>query len=155
MMMFHDKSAKDLEQVHSSNISQRIKMSDSESYLKGLKLEHESSKGNSTMIQAIFVLIKSLSGIVMMTMPYGFSYSGVLGGIIGVFIVVIVNIRSVILLSRAAEKQHKLIRSISELTSIVLGPFYEIIMVISIFLMQSGLNIAYFMFSGSQIDQIV
>ena len=91
----------------------------------------------------------------MMAMPYGFSYSGALGGIIGVCIVVIVNAWSVVLQSRAAETQHKLIRSISELTSIVLGPFYEIIMVISIFLMQSGLNIAYFMFSGSQIDQIV
>ena len=91
----------------------------------------------------------------MMAMPYGFSYSGVLGGIIGVSIVVIVNARSVVLQSRAAEKQQKLIRSISELTSIILGPFYEIIMVISLFLSQIGLNIAYLMFSGSQIDQIV
>ena len=91
----------------------------------------------------------------MMTMPYGFSCSGVLGGVIGVIFVVMVNARSIIIQTRVAEKQEKIVRSMSELAYIVLGPSHKTIMELSLFVMLLGLHIAYLMFSGSQIDQIV
>ena len=57
MMMFHDKSAKDLQHVHSMNSIQRIRMDDSENNLHTNMIKHD-LRGNSSVVQATFVLIK-------------------------------------------------------------------------------------------------
>ena len=80
------------------------------------------SKRNSNVLQAVFNMIKSEIGVIVIAVPYAFSYSGVIGGILGILVIIMINGKTVIMQSKAVEKRDPNIRSLSELGFKVLGP---------------------------------
>ena len=119
------------------------------------QLEEKAMLHKASTLQTTFTTIKMFVGISILASPHAFSNSGVLGGILGITLAAIFSILTVSMQSDAAIKIDKDIKSYSELGFAWFGSIGKLVVDGFILFAQLGIWIAYLIFNGTQIDQIL
>ena len=114
------------------------------------ELLHKASTTRTT-----FTMIKMFIGISILASPHAFENSGIIGGIIGFSFAGVLSILTVGMQSDAAIKINKDVKSYSELGYAWYGGRGKLVVDWFILFTQLGICIAYLLFNGTQIDQIL
>lgn len=103
-----------------------------------------------------FNSLKGFIGIGLLTTPAAYSKIGIVGGNLGMLFIGLIALYTMLLQVRCVAKlADPAIRSYSDLGSKVLGSKGKLLLDVCMMIAQLGFAIAYLIFIGSQLDQVV
>jgi proton-coupled amino acid transporter len=109
----------------------------------------------ATVVQSIFNMSKLFLGISILATPNAFSHAGVLAGAIGILVVTILCIYTIWLQASCRNEIGDRVTSYSELGHCVYGAFGKNSVDFFLLIAQLGIGIAYLIFNGKQLDQVI
>jgi len=118
-------------------------------------IHEEFGKGNVGTLQTYFNCFKCFIGIGILATPAAFGNVGVLAGAIGISIVGALNLYTMHLQIACKRKMGDHIGSYSELGYAVFGVYGKAFIDLCIFVSQIGFCVAYLLFVGNQMDQVI
>jgi len=128
-----------------------------EEELEPLITEHQKKHGQNA-VQASFSLVKAVVGAASFALPFGFMQGGLLGSVIGLFLLAILSfytIRVLVNCKNEYNRDKQKYVTYVELCRATLGPVFAMLLYIAIVITSLGACSAYLVFCSTNLTSIV